>query len=455
MSLSLSTSSSSLPQAFDLNITNASLNSYPSSSPSTTLQANLSAAMMLIPLVLGGTLLSADVGFSQSIPEQAQVIDQKALNVLETVEPPSVVNLTNVFLPPGLSVQNATAKPFHVYNDGFYDILGPDPTLTVIGSTGGDPIFHEAVVCVPPSRYPPTDEMFFVQNAGAEAAGTGLNKSNSIYKISLAQAAAVSNQFNASGSVNITHVNATPPVINSNGATNYRGQILFTGEGQGDDTPPSLFIMNPVEPYNTTVLLNNFFGRQFNSLNDVAINPRNGDVYFTDTLYGYLQDFRPPPALPNMVYRLTPSTGALVAVADGFELPNGVIFSPNGSYAYVTDTGAQGAFYGYNFSAPASIYRFTVEEDGTWSNRKLFSYVSPGIPDGIHCDTNGNVYSGVGDGVHVWNPSGVLLGKIFVGSTSANFNFAGKGRMVIAAETQLYYVTLAAEGAVVASEMPQ
>ena len=55
----------------------------------------------------------------------------------------------------------------------------------------------------------------------------------------------------------------------------------------------------------------------------MAINPRNGDVYFTDTLYGYLQDFRPPPALPNMVYRLTPSTGALVAVADGFELPNG------------------------------------------------------------------------------------------------------------------------------------
>jgi sugar lactone lactonase YvrE len=34
------------------------------------------------------------------------------------------------------------------------------------------------------------------------------------------------------------------------------------------------------------VLLNNYFGRQFNSLNDVAINPRNDDIYFTDTLYG-------------------------------------------------------------------------------------------------------------------------------------------------------------------------
>lgn len=71
------------------------------------------------------------------------------------------------------------------------------------------------------------------------------------------------------------------------------------------------------------MLVNNYFGRQFNSLNDVAINPRNGDVYFTDTLYGYLQDFRPSPALPNMVYRFNPSTGAVTVVADGFELPNG------------------------------------------------------------------------------------------------------------------------------------
>jgi len=46
----------------------------------------------------------------------------------------------------------------------------------------------------------------------------------------------------------------------------------------------------------------------------------------------------------------------------------------------------------------------------------------------------------------VWNPAGTLIGKIFLGTTSANFRFAGKGRMVIAAETKLYYVELAAEG---------
>jgi len=92
-------------------------------------------------------------------------------------------------------------------------------------------------------------------------------------------------------------------------------------------------------------------------------------------------------------------------------------------------------------------YRYSVEDDGTFSNRKLFAFTSPGIPDGVHCDTEGNVYSGVGDGVHVWNPAGKLIGKIFLGKFAANFRFVGAGRMVIAAQTELYYATLAAQGA--------
>lgn len=96
---------------------------------------------------------------------------------------------------------------------------------------------------------------------------------------------------------------------------------------------------------------------------------------------------------------------------------------------------------------PSNSYRYKVEDDGTFSSRKTFAYVSPGIPDGVHCDTNGNVYSGAGDGVQVWNPSGTLLGKIYLGRSAANFRFAGKGRMIIAAQTELYYATLAAEGA--------
>ena len=73
--------------------------------------------------------------------------------------------------------------------------------------------------------------------------------------------------------------------------------------------------------------------------------------------------------------------------------------------------------------------------------------MTPGPPDGIHVDTEGNVYVGCGDAVQVFNPSGTLIGKIYLGRGVANFQFAGKGRMVILSETELWYATLAAEGA--------
>jgi gluconolactonase len=66
---------------------------------------------------------------------------------------------------------------------------------------------------------------------------------------------------------------------------------------------------------------------------------------------------------------------------------------------------------------------------------------------GIHCDSKGNVYAGCGDGVHVWNQSGKLIGKIYTGINAANFQFAGKGRMIIMGRTKLFYATIAASGA--------
>jgi hypothetical protein len=47
-------------------------------------------------------------------------------------------------------------------------------------------------------------------------------------------------------------------------------------------------------------------------------------MYFTDVTYGFLQDFRPAPVLPNQVYRFNPKTGLVSVVADGFDKPNGI-----------------------------------------------------------------------------------------------------------------------------------
>lgn len=66
---------------------------------------------------------------------------------------------------------------------------------------------------------------------------------------------------------------------------------------------------------------------------------------------------------------------------------------------------------------------------------------------GIHCDSKGNVYAGCGDGVHVWNPSGKLIGKIYTGMNAANFQLVGNGRMIIMGRTRLFYATIAASEA--------
>lgn len=81
-------------------------------------------------------------------------------------------------------------------------------------------------------RYPPTDEVFFVQNAGAVAAGTGLNKSAITQKISLAQAAQAASQgtMNATNIVDVVTVDANPPIINPNGVSNQAfSSLTFRG----------------------------------------------------------------------------------------------------------------------------------------------------------------------------------------------------------------------------------
>ena len=101
---------------------------------------------------------------------------------------------------------------------------------------------------------------------------------------------------------------------------------------------------------------------------------------------------------------------------------------------------------------PASIYEYDVTESGTrLANRQMFAFCDVGIPDGIKCDTAGNVYSGCGDGVHVWDPNGTLTGKIYTGCVVANFNFTKHGIWMMA-EEKLFFCELEAEGCLVQIE---
>jgi len=232
----------------------------------------------------------------------------------------------------------------------------------------------------------------------------------------------------------------------TNGGTGpFNSSLLIVTSGRGS-LPPSVAFVNTLPPYNVTVLLDNYYGRQFASLNDIKIHPTNGKFFFTDVDYGFLNVFRPAPLIPFQVYRFDPDTSSVRVVADGFNKPNGIAITADGRTAYVSDTGASGGFLGNNLTLPATIYAFDIDPDtDAFKNRRVVAYADAGVPDGIQQDSDGNIYSGCADGTQVWAKDGTLLGKFFIGMSSAEMIFAGDGRLVILAETKMYLANIAAK----------
>ncbi|PGH18208.1 hypothetical protein AJ79_00546 [Helicocarpus griseus UAMH5409] len=337
----------------------------------------------------------------------------------------------------------SSTPAFVVYTDKFTtDILGGSPELSLVASRKdtGDKFAHEAGVYIRS-----TNAIYFTSNY-----------QTSDPRIDLYAITADTWQISR-----LTEQPGFSTVSQANGACNYQDKILYCAQGDiarsgvagSADTPSSLTLVD-LATNTAEVLLNNFYGREFSSLNDVVVHHFTGDIWFTDPTYGYEQGFRPPPSLPKQVYRFDPRTGQCWAVADGFVMCNGLCFSLDYSKMYITDTGAVQSHGnvgdGHNFSfkgeLPSSIYVYDVLNEGrALGNRRLFAVCGNGVPDGIKCDENGYVYAGCGDGVHVWDAEGGLVGKIVVGGVVANFCFVPEG-MWLFAEEELWFCKLGARG---------
>jgi gluconolactonase len=188
-----------------------------------------------------------------------------------------------------------------------------------------------------------------------------------------------------------------------------------------------------------TVIADSYQGKPLNSPNDVIVA-----IWFTDPHYGIGTDyegFKSPQELPCQVYRVDASS-QIEAVISDVACPNGLAFSPDGTRLYVADTGRM--FH----SDPQHIKVFDMV-DGRPVNDRVFHTISPGCADGIRCDSEGNVWSSAGDGVHCIAPDGRLLGKILVPEIVSNICFGGraKHRLFITASTSLYSVVLNRNGA--------
>jgi gluconolactonase len=231
------------------------------------------------------------------------------------------------------------------------------------------------------------------------------------------------------------------PANNSNGNTRDREGRLVTCEHGARR------VTRTEHDGSITVLADRHQGKRFNSPNDVVVKS-DGSIWFTDPPYGIISDYEGKRSASEIgachVYRLDPESGAVEIVADDFDKPNGIAFSPDESLLYIADTGRS-----HRSDGARHIRAFDVRDGRKLANSRVFAEIDPGMADGFRCDTAGNVWTSAGDGVHCYSPAGELLGKVLVPEVVSNVTFGGpkRNRLFITATTSLYAVFIGEVGA--------
>jgi gluconolactonase len=194
------------------------------------------------------------------------------------------------------------------------------------------------------------------------------------------------------------------------------GRLIVCEQGTRWD-PAAISRVDPHSGRRVT-LLESWLGQPLNSPNDVVVR-RDGTIWFSDPSYGHLQGFRPAPRAGDQVYRFDPATGAVAVVADRFDKPNGLVFSPREDVLYVADSGA-----------PRHVKAFDVIEGRRLANERVLARIGRGEPDGLKVDAEGRVYVSCADGVAIFAPDGALVGEIDLPG-AVNFAFGGPRRDVL------------------------
>jgi len=230
------------------------------------------------------------------------------------------------------------------------------------------------------------------------------------------------------------------PSNNANGSTRDREGRLVTCEHL------TRRVTRTEHDGSITVLCDRFQGKRLNSPNDVVVRS-DGSIWFTDPMFGiqgFYEGGKAKPELPTNLYRIDGSSGRVSVAADDIQGPNGLCFSPDESRLYVVSS----------LSSPSQILVYDVVTGERLAGRKVFVDAGEGTPDGIRCDVDGNLWCGWGmgrddlDGVRVFGPDGVAIGRIALPERCANLCFGGvsRNRLFMAASHSLYALYVNTQG---------
>lgn len=243
-------------------------------------------------------------------------------------------------------------------------------------------------------------------------------------------------------------------------ASGYKGTKAFTGKEPGSnaltyDAKGELYVCQHGERRivrigpdgKEIVVADRFEGKRLNSPNDLVFKS-TGELYFTDPPYGLPLRFDDPDKeLPfSGIYRV--KEGALELMSKELKVPNGLAFSPDEKYLYVSNTGNKALQ-----DAPC-WHRFSVKEDGTLGEKETFyesssfSQRRPGSPDGLKVDEKGNLYCAGPGGIYIFSPDQTLLGMIEFAEPTANCNWGGKdgSTLYIASNHAIFRVQMKNKG---------
>jgi gluconolactonase len=196
----------------------------------------------------------------------------------------------------------------------------------------------------------------------------------------------------------------------------------------------------------TEIVAGLYMGRQLNSPNDISLDEM-GRIYFSDPRY---LGHEPVDQEIFSVYRVDPD-GSIERIVTDAGKPNGVAVSPDQKSLYVVsnDNGST-ALFRYSEEPPTrkgrmALLAYDLHEDGSATYRdELVNYAPQDGPDGLVCDTEGNLWVAVRDttryGIAVYSPTGDERAFIPTPEVPTNVAF-GHGK-----EAQTLYMTYSAFG---------